>query len=126
MAVAGVIVFFLFFMSLGGDSTNNESDNMGQAHHSSTSSNTVVEYRPGVPGSETVAPGNTYGVPDSYGEKEGSYSNSGGSGEVSLHDAVDMASQEIRDAENKQLEESQTMISSALSSVGNVRCDVST
>jgi hypothetical protein len=104
MAIAGVIVFFLFFMSLGGDSSaNDETQNMGQAHHASTAID--------IPG------GNSY---TSGGPATGGYNGGNENGAEALDELVDEAVGDIQQAEEQQLQQSEGMLSSALSSIGNV------
>jgi hypothetical protein len=119
MAIAGVIVFFLFFMSLGGDSSgNDETKNMGQAHHASTAID--------IPASNS----NTIGGPatggyNGGGTTTGGYNGGNEYGAEGLEEVVDEAVGDIQQAEEEQLEQSATMLSSALSSIGNVRTIIS-
>jgi hypothetical protein len=131
MGIAGVIVFFLFFMSLGGDtSSNDETQNMGQAHHA------TVPTEPGVPGSAGTPTG--FGGPTG-GNVGGGYNSGGnvgggykpatdddmttGADQEALGEVVDEAVEDIQLAEEAQLEQSENMLGSALSSIGNVRYD---
>jgi hypothetical protein len=97
-------VFFFFFMSLGGDSSaNDETQNMGQAHHASTAI--------GIPASNSY----TGGGPTTGGDNGGNEN-----GAEALDELVDEAVGDIQQAEEEQLEQSEGMLSSALSSIGNV------
>lgn len=124
MALAGVIVFFLFFMSLGGDGDGNaENDNLGQAHHATTTDQQpikIVDYRPGIsdtPGAGGT-PGNTFGASGySQGDTASSY---GAATQEELGEVVASAVDDIRSAEEEQLAESQSMLSSTMGKVGNV------
>jgi hypothetical protein len=114
MAIAGVIVFFLFFMSLGGDSSaNDETQNMGQAHHATTA--TVI------PGSTSyTSGGTTTGGYTSGGTTTGGYNGGNENDAEALNEVVDEAVGDIQHAEEEQLAQSEGMLSSALSSIGNV------
>jgi hypothetical protein len=104
MAITGVIVFFFFFMSLGGDnSANDETQNMGQAHHASTAID--------IPGSNSYTSG---------GPASGGYNGGNEDGAEALEEVVYEAVGDITQAEEEQLEQSSGMLSSALSSIGNV------
>jgi hypothetical protein len=114
MAIAGVIVFFLFFMSLGGDnSANDETQNMGQAHHASTAIDvpTTGGYNGGGP---------TTGGYNGGGPTPGGYNGGNEVSEEALEEIVDEAVGDIQNAEEEQLEQSEGMLTSALSSIGNV------
>jgi hypothetical protein len=111
MAIAGVIVFFLFFMSLGGDSSaNDETQNMGQAHHASTAIDVPV----------STSGGPTIGGYNGGGTTTGGYNGGNENGAEALEEVVDEAVEDIQQAEEEQLEQSEGMLSSALSSIGNV------
>jgi hypothetical protein len=114
MAIAGVIVFFLFFMSLGGDSSaNDETENMGQAHHASTATD--------IPGSTSyTSGGTTTGGYNGGGTTTGGYNSGNAAGSEALEELVDEAVEDIQQAEEEQLKQSEGMLSSALSSIGNV------
>jgi hypothetical protein len=114
MAIAGVIVSLLFFMSLGGDSSaNDETQNMGQAHHATTAID--------IPGGA----GDTSGGPMNGGYNGGTpatggYNGGNEDGAEAVEELVDEAVEDIQHAEEEQLEQSEGMLSSALSSIGNV------
>jgi hypothetical protein len=135
MAIAGVIVFFLFFMSLGGDnSANDETQNMGQAHHATTAidipgsagDTSGGPTTRGYNGGGTMTGGYNSGAPttggyNGGGTTTGGYYNGGnGNGADDLEEVVDEAVGDIQQAEEEQLEQSAGMLSSALSSIGNV------
>jgi hypothetical protein len=124
MAIAGVIVFFLFFMSLGGDnSANDETQNMGQAHHASTAIDVPASagYTNGVPATGGYnGGGTTIGGYNGGGTTTGGYNGGNEDGEEALEEVVDEAVGDIQNAEQEQLEQSEGMLSSALSSIGNV------
>jgi hypothetical protein len=114
MAVAGVIVFLIFFMSLGGGgSSNDETQNMGQAHHSTA----VTDF----PGSTDLSNSGA----TTAGSTNGGYTLPGASAASDedvkdLGDVVDGVVGDIQEAENEQLAQSQGMLTSAMSSIGNV------
>jgi hypothetical protein len=114
MAIAAVIVCLFFFMSLGGDnSANDETQNMGQAHHATTAID--------IPGGA----GDTSGGPMTGGYNGGApatggYNGGNEDGAKAVEELVDEAVEDIQHAEEEQLEQSEGMLSSALSSIGNV------
>jgi hypothetical protein len=114
MVIAGVIVFFLFFMSLGGDSSaNDETQNMGQAHHASTAID--------IPGGNSYTSGGpATGGYNGGGTTNGGYNGGNENGAEALDELVDEAVGDIQHAEEEQLEQSAGMLGSALSSIGNV------
>jgi hypothetical protein len=114
MAITGVIVFFFFFMSLGGDnSANDETQNMGQAHHASTAID--------IPGSNSYTSGGpASGSYNGGGTTTGGYNGGNEDGAEALEEVVYEAVGDITQAEEEQLEQSSGMLSSALSSIGNV------
>ena len=103
-------MFFFFFMSLGGDSSaNDETKNMGQAHHASTAID--------IPASNSYTSG---GPTTGGGPATGGYNGGDENGAEALNELVDEAVGDIQQAEEEQLEQSAGMLSSALSSIGNV------